>query len=131
MSGKAMIYKGAYKRKPKKAEVVKIPRPPSKGEALFDLHCRAYDLQPEREWRVCSDRLWRFDFAWPDRKIAVEVEGGTEWGRSRHSKGKGFEQDAEKYNRAARDGWIVLRFTTRMVLAGIAIDEVLKVLNGG
>jgi very-short-patch-repair endonuclease len=59
------------------------------------------------------------------------VVGGTEWGRSSHSKGKGFEQDAEKYNRAARDGWIVLRFTTRMVLAGIAIDEVLKVLNGG
>lgn len=106
------------------------PQPPSRGEEEFLLHCNAYRLEPVREHQFC-DRKWRFDFAWPDRKIAVEVEGGTRYGKSRHSKGDGFEHDARKYNRAARMGWIVLRFSTAMVKAGEAIDEVLEVLKEG
>src|ERR1700744_4279555 len=99
------------------------------GEETFMLHCRAYKLEPEREYPVCSNRKWRFDFAWPNEKIAVEVEGGTAWGHSRHSKGDGFEKDAAKYNRAAREGWMVLRYSTRMVTDGRAIDEVLEILG--
>jgi hypothetical protein len=57
------------------------------------------------------------------------VEGGTSFGKSRHSKGEGFEKDAAKYNRAAREGWVVLRYSTRMVTDGSAIDEVLEVLG--
>lgn len=108
--------------------MAKIPQPLSAGEETFLLHCRAYRLEPEREHQFC-DRKWRFDFAWPDRKIAVEVEGGTNWGKSRHSKGEGFERDCAKYNRASRMGWVVLRFSTAMVTDGRAIDEVLEVLN--
>jgi very-short-patch-repair endonuclease len=104
------------------------PQPLSVGEETFALHCQAYKLSPTREYRFC-DRQWRFDFAFPERKIAVEVEGGTSFGKSRHSRGAGFERDAEKYNRAAREGWVVLRYTTGMVVAGTAIDEVLEVLN--
>lgn len=104
------------------------PQPASVGEETFMLHCHAYRLEPTREHQFC-DRKWRFDFAWPAQKIAVEVEGGTSFGRSRHSKGAGFERDAEKYNRAAREGWVVLRYSTRMVVEGAAIDEVLEVLG--
>lgn len=106
-----------------------IPKSLSPGEEAFLLHCNAYGLSPVREHRFC-ERKWRFDFAWTDKKIAVEVEGGTNFGKSRHSKGEGFERDAAKYNRAAREGWIVLRYSTRMVMDGRAIDEVLEVLNG-
>lgn len=106
-----------------------LPQALSAGEETFLLHCRAYRLTPEREYSFSTSRKWRFDFAWPDRKIAVEVEGGTNWGRSRHSKGEGFERDCAKYNRAARDGWVVLRYSTRMVTDGSAIDEVLEVLS--
>lgn len=107
----------------------KIPQPASIGEETLLLHCQAYGLSPEREYRFTSDRKWRFDFAWPDIKIAVEVEGGTSFGLSRHSKGRGFELDAAKYNRAARDGWIVLRYSTRMVVSGEAINEVLETIS--
>lgn len=106
----------------------KIPQPLSPGEETFALHCRAHKLEPEREVQFC-ERKWRFDFAWPEKKIAVEVEGGTNFGMSRHSKGEGFEKDAAKYNRAAREGWIVLRYSTRMVTDGRAINEVLEVLE--
>ena len=64
-------------------------------------------------------RDWRFDFAWPDRGLAVEVEGGT-WSGGRHTRGGGFEGDCEKYNAAALLGWKVLRFTGGMVESGLA-----------
>lgn len=108
---------------------VKTPQPLSAGEECFALHCRANKLCPVREYQFCPDRKYRFDFAWPDRKLAVEVEGGTRFGRSRHSKGDGFERDAAKYNRAARDGWMVLRYSTRMVVSGLAIGDVLDIMQ--
>lgn len=111
------------------AAMVRLPQGLSVGEETFAQHCQAYGLKPEREFLFLRDRKWRFDFAWPSRKLALEVEGGTSFGRSRHSKGKGFESDAAKYNRAAREGWIVLRYSTRMVTSGEAIDEVLEVLG--
>lgn len=65
---------------------------------------------PEREWRFSPPRRWRFDFAWPDRKVAVEVEGSARGG-GRHQRRAGFQADAEKYNAAAELGWVVLRYT--------------------
>ena len=66
---------------------------------------------PEREYRFCPPRRWRFDFAWPARILAVEIEGGV-WVRGRHSRGQGVQGDAEKYNAAAVGHWRVLRFTS-------------------
>lgn len=54
-------------------------------------------------------RRWRFDFAWHDRMIAAEVEGGI-FIRGRHASPAGFIKDAEKYNTAALLGWRVFRF---------------------
>lgn len=80
------------------------------------LHIRVSRLpEPVREHRFHSSRLWRFDFAWPDHRLALEVEGGTASGHSRHSSGAGFERDCEKYNEAALLGWHVLRVTGQMV----------------
>lgn len=107
---------------------LKIPQPLSVGEETFLLHCQANHLAPVREHVFCPGRKFRFDFAWPDKMIAVEIEGGTAFGKSRHSRGKGFETDCVKYNIAARLGWRVLRFTTSMVIEGLAITYVLEML---
>ena len=66
---------------------------------------------PEREYRFC-DRLWRFDYAWPDQKVALEVDGGV-WlkGGGRHTRGSGWLKDTEKLNTAASLGWRLLRTT--------------------
>ena len=72
-----------------------------------------------REWRFDPRRKYRADFALPLRRILVEVEGGI-WSRGRHVRGRGFEADCEKYNRAALLGWCVLRFTPDMIRSGEA-----------
>ena len=77
----------------------------------------------EREYRFHPVRRWRFDFAYPEIKLAVEVEGAT-WAQGRHTRGSGFEADCEKYNTAALMGWRVLRFPSTWVDDGHALDWV-------
>jgi very-short-patch-repair endonuclease len=73
-----------------------------------------------REYRFAPPRQWRFDFAWPARKVAVEVEGGG-YVNGRHSRGAGMEKDTEKYNTAMIGGWYVLRVTPKQVESGQAL----------
>ena len=75
---------------------------------------------PEREVRFHLTRKWRFDFAYPQWKIGIECEGGT-WVKGRHTSGKGYRADCEKYNYANMLGWRVLRFTKGMIDSGEAI----------
>ena len=67
---------------------------------------------PETEYKFCVDRKWRFDFAWPVYRVALECEGGV-WTGGRHTSGSGFVKDMEKYNFAVCDGWAVLRCVPR------------------
>lgn len=101
----------------------------SPGEEAFSLHCRVEHLNPEREFYFAKPRQWRFDFAFPAIKLAIEIEGGT-WSGGRHSRGSGMETDMEKYNTAAMLGWHVLRYSTGMVKAGTAINEVVAYIEG-
>jgi hypothetical protein len=75
---------------------------------------------PYRVYRFAPPRWWRFDYAWPDRHLGLEIEGGT-WSGGRHVRGKGYERDCEKYNAAALAGWMVLRVTTTMLRDGRAL----------
>src|SRR5678815_1231604 len=61
--------------------------------------------RPQREYRFHDARKWRFDFAWPEIKLAVEIEG-----QGRHQTFIGFRRDCDKYNEALALGWRVLRF---------------------
>ena len=83
---------------------------------------------PDLEHVFATPRRWRFDLAWPPRKLAAEVEGGT-WVQGRHSRGAGMRKDAEKYNTAALLGWCVLRFTGDMVTDGSAVKVVEEALR--
>lgn len=80
-----------------------------------------------RELRFDEARMWRFDFAWTEQLVAVEIEGGT-WSAGRHSRGSGFEADCIKYAEAAIRGWLVIRVTTEMVDDGRAISLIGRAL---
>jgi very-short-patch-repair endonuclease len=68
----------------------------------------------QEEYRFHPYRRWRFDIAVPDLMVAVEIEGGI-WSGGRHTRGKGYQGDMEKYNAAQMLGWKVLRYTPDQV----------------
>lgn len=82
------------------------------------------------EYRFHGSRMWRFDFAHPESRVAIELEGGV-WSQGRHVRGRGFEGDCEKYNEAALEGWRVFRFTERLLCVGFMEKMVVRLgLNG-
>ena len=63
------------------------------------------------EYRFHPTRRWRFDFAFVDSRLAVEIEGAV-YAQGRHTRGSGYRADLAKYNAAALLGWAVLRYST-------------------
>ena len=84
---------------------------------------------PVSEHRFHPTRRWRFDFAWPEQRIAVEVDGAVFTG-GRHTRGAGYEKDLEKLSEALCLGWRVLRVSTGMVRDGRALGYIEKLLKG-
>ena len=78
----------------------------------------------KQQLRICPERRWYFDFAWPKHMLAVEIEGGV-YNRGRHVRGKGYTDDCTKYNAALLLGWRVLRFTCMHVKDGV-IPKIVK-----
>lgn len=113
---------------------------PSGLEQSFALQIRSAGL-PTAKWgkneiRFHPTRRWRFDFAWEELNIAVEIEGGTYshgkkkidsatgtsvTQKSRHLTPTGFHEDCIKYAEAALLGWVVIRADAKMVKDGSAL----------
>lgn len=116
------------------------------------LHLRAHQLpEPLLEFQFHKERRWRFDLAWPDILLAVEIDGGV-WGNpvycnhcrqavtrnlhdgriipiregGRHNRGEGYENDRIKYAEAGLLGWLVIGLTPNMIENGMAIDLILR-----
>jgi len=88
---------------------------------LFTVLCKSeLSVDMVREYRFHPTRKWRFDYAIPGLKIAVECDGGV-WGYGRHNRPRGYINDMEKFNAAAEMGWVVLKFTPRQLLTCAAI----------
>ena len=88
-------------------------------EEAFATQLRESGLAFQREFKFHPHRRWRIDFAFPDERVGVEVEGGT-WSGGRHTRGSGFAADCEKYAEAMCLGWRVLRVTGDQVKSGEA-----------
>lgn len=91
---------------------------------------RVYGITPDpvSEYRFHPIRKWRFDWAWPAKKIAIEIQGGV-FIQGRHSRGAGMLKDFEKSNMANKLGWHVYYFTPGQLKKGIAQSFILDVLN--
>lgn len=79
------------------------------------------------EYKFHPSRKWRFDYACPEHKIAIECEGGI-YTNGRHTRGTGYKKDMEKYNAAVELGWRVLRFTPDELLTMKVVESIKKVL---
>lgn len=109
------------------AAKVKLPQPKSKYEEEMAIILRSMGLEFEREYRFHNKRKWLADFYIPTLNLLVEVEGGVYDG-GRHTRGKGYTEDCEKYNAAILRGYRLLRFTSWMVGAK-ARDTLLELIR--
>ena len=98
-------------------------------EAELAMQIKALDLpEPIREYQAIKGRKFRWDFAWLERKLLVEVNGGT-YTQGAHSTGRGIARDYEKANLATLDGWRVLMFDGKAVKSGEAVETIRKALE--
>lgn len=79
-------------------------RPQAPKSDFFTMLCRS-DLKVEciKEHKFHPIRKWRFDYAIPEHKIALEVEGGV-WTGGRHTSPKGVSQRYGKIQHGNRNG---------------------------
>lgn len=84
--------------------------------------------EPELEYRFHQTRKWRFDICWKDIFLAVEVDGGV-YTNGRHVRGKGYENDCEKFGEAMALGWDVYRTTPGLIKSGLAIDTIERLIK--
>lgn len=95
-----------------------MSKPSSKSVAQAVLLDSQYPfgLRPVAEYRFHPVRKWRLDVAFPKIKLAVEVDGGV-WVGGRHTRGAGYEADAEKRAVAQMMGWLVINITPGMLVS--------------
>lgn len=82
-----------------------------KAQQVTSLHNKALAQlagfpDPVTELLFHPKRKWRFDYAWEEQMIALEIHSG-----GRHTRGRGFVGDRTKMNEATLLGWTVLEVT--------------------
>lgn len=105
----------------------------SNAELLLAVQLEQAGIPFEREFRFAPPRRWRADFriiAFSDEDLPtlVEVDGGA-YVAGRHTRGAGFENDAEKVSAAAILGYRVIRCTPRQVEDGRCLSWIRQALG--
>ena len=92
----------------------------SDGERAFETYWKVIaptHPMPVMQYKFHADREWKFDFAWPNAHVAVEIMGGV-WVKGAHVRGGRYEKDCEKLNVAQAEGnWQVYYLTPGMLEA--------------
>ena len=107
---------------------VKGEKVPNEFEAKLARELKTLKIEFEQEFEFHPKRKWRADFHLVGKKILVEVEGAI-WSGGRHTRGKGYLGDMEKYNAATMMGFQVIRFSTDQVKSGHAIQQIEKMVG--
>ena len=69
----------------------------------------SHKLHPIQQHKFHPVRNWRFDFSWPDKRLAIEVQG---FGPG-HNSLQGMQSDYEKHNAALVLGWRIIYFMAK------------------
>lgn len=102
---------------------------PTRSTMPFHEQCRLTgNPVPVPEHKFHPTRRWRFDWSWPQQRLALEVQGGL-FIQGRHSRGAALMKEHEKLNEAATRGWRVLFVTPRQIVDGSALALVERALS--
>ncbi|MCC6530943.1 MAG: DUF559 domain-containing protein [Burkholderiales bacterium] len=78
--------------------------------------------EPYREFTWHPTRGWRLDLAWPERRLAIEIDGGVHRIRDK------FARDIERHNTLTLAGWRYIRVSPDQVRTGEALELVRQLL---
>lgn len=120
--------KGKVKRiniPPEPKNGVKIPKSIGKYKLHIISVLERSEFNFKSEFRFDKVRGFRFDWAIPEFKIALEYEGIFSE-TSGHTTLTGYKKDVVKYNLATKLGWRILRYTADNYLN---IENDLKILT--
>ena len=111
-----------------KCAKTRLKTPKKAQNDMFTFYIRQkLGVECVREHRFHPDRLWRFDYAIPSLRIAIEIDGGV-WINGRHNRASGYIGDMEKFNAAATLGWVVLKFTPQEQYSRKAFDLITETI---
>lgn len=109
---------------------LKHPEALSDHEAHLLRDLRAVGLpRPARQFAAIPGRRWRWDIAYPEARLLIEVDGGGHT-YGRHSRAEGMDGDAEKQSTAVAAGWRCMRFTPKLIATGRAVELIETALRG-
>jgi len=113
-------------------QVPKIKRQDNKYHKELQLIFMALGLDVVKEYRFDDKRKWKFDFALPAIKVAIEYEGLNfqHGGASGHQTIKGVAAGNEKYSEASIAGWCLVLVNALSVESGLAHDLIKRAVDG-
>lgn len=101
----------------------------SEAEALLIADLTAAGFPPATQVAFHELRGWEIDLAYPQIKLAIEVDG-----RGRHQSFTGERGDLEKINAAIEQGWRVLRYPAASVATASRreriVEQIVRVIHG-
>lgn len=84
--------------------------------------------EPTLQFRAVPGRKFRWDLAYPEKMLLVEVQGGI-WNVGAHSSGVGINRDLEKANLATLLGYRCLLVTSNHIRSGQALAWIQEALG--
>lgn len=118
------------KQPPTRAKKIKqAPQKTGLTDKFTQLCATQFGVECVKEYKFYKSRRWRFDYALPAYKIALEVEGGV-WTGGRHINPKGFLGDMQKYNTATLLGWRVFRTVPDRLFSSQTISLIRCAISG-
>jgi very-short-patch-repair endonuclease len=100
----------------------------AEDELAWQMH--AIGLDPIRQFHFGESigRRWAADFAFLDKKLLIEVDGGA-YVAGRHVRGQGYEDDHARDAEALCLGFRILRVTPRQVTDGKALSWIERLMK--
>jgi very-short-patch-repair endonuclease len=87
----------------------------------------AHGCPLDREVKLVPGRKFRCDFFEWRSNVVIELEGGH-WVSGRHTRGKGFQDDCEKYLLITLEGYTIFRLTDKQITVPI-IESIVEFIE--
>lgn len=84
---------------------------------IFAQTCEQFGLpKPVAEFKWHPTRKFRADYAWPEHRVLLELQGGV-YTFGKHGRGSGIVKDMEKVSEASALGWLTIQILPKDLMS--------------